>query len=119
MPWSARPVATATGMPPSEPLRVVSGVLRSGWASSHSIPILIASGVGPDRCSPATRPGIDGHVASSPTVRYPSRSFFETISAKWPRDMPSFFQPPYSVSSSRVSRASSTRTVAPISFRIP
>ena len=42
----ARPVATATGMPPSEPLRVVSGVLKSGCASSHSIPTRSASVVG-------------------------------------------------------------------------
>ena len=97
---SARPVATATGMPPSDPLRVVSGVLKSGCASSHNMPIRSGSRVGPDRWRPATSPGIDGQVASSPTVKYPSRSFFETMSAKWPSDIPSRFQPPYSLSSS-------------------
>ena len=65
----ARPVATATGIPPSEPLRVVSGVLKSGWASSHSIPTRCASVPDAGRCRPATRPGIDGQVASSPTVK--------------------------------------------------
>ncbi len=79
---NARPVATATGIPPSEPLRVVSGVLKSGCASSQSIPILSGSRAGPECCSPATSPGIDGQVASSPTVKYPSRSFFATTSAK-------------------------------------
>ena len=44
---SARPVATATGMPPSDPLRVVSGVLKSVCASSHSMPMRIGSRVGP------------------------------------------------------------------------
>ena len=40
----ARPVATATGIPPSDPLLVVSGVLKSGCASSHNM---------------ATRAGVD------------------------------------------------------------
>ena len=30
-------MATATGIPPSEPLRVVSGVLKSGCASSQDL----------------------------------------------------------------------------------
>jgi len=66
----------------------------------------------------ATSPGIDGHVASRPTVNQPSRSFFSTRSAKWPSDQPSFFHPPYSVLSSAVRRASSTRVVAPMLARI-
>ncbi len=69
MSCSARPVATATGIPPSDPLRVVSGVLKSGCASSQSMPILIGSRVGPECWSPATSPGIDGQVASKPTVK--------------------------------------------------
>ena len=82
------------------------------------MPTLIGSRAGPERCKPATSPGIDGHVASNPTVKYPSRSLRVTISAKWPSDMPSFFHPPYSSASSGVNVASSTRTVAPSPARI-
>src|SRR5262249_33624638 len=57
---SAGRVAPAAGIRPSEPLRVVSGVLKSGWASSQSMPIRSGSRVGPECWRPATSPGIDG-----------------------------------------------------------
>jgi len=56
--------------------------LRGGGITRTITVRRIASGVGPECCSPATRPGIDGHVASRPTVNQPSRSFLSTISAK-------------------------------------
>ena len=83
------------------------------------MPTRIGSIVDPERCRPATIPGIDGHVASRPTVKKPSRSFFVTMSAKWPRLMPSFFHPPYSVSSSGCQlRLLDAQSVAPRSARI-
>ncbi len=50
------PVLMATGIPPTMPLRLVSGVLKSPCASIQTSPTLWGFHVGPERWCPASIP---------------------------------------------------------------
>ena len=115
---SARPVATATGMPPSEPLRVVSGVLKSGCASSHSMPMRSGARVGPGMLQTRDEPGHGGARTEQPDreVALPL-----VAARRSPRSGPTRSRVASSrrtpCSPRRVRPASATRTCAPCDAR--
>jgi hypothetical protein len=78
------PAAMATGIPPSMPLNVVSGVLKSPWASTKTIPTRSGFAVGPECCKPLSIPRMELQFARRPTGREPLRRSSATSFASSP-----------------------------------
>src|SRR6266705_876504 len=75
------PAAIATGMPPSIPLSVVSGVLKSPCASTNTMPTRRGFADGPECCSPLSIPKSPLQFANSPIGRLPFRRSSPTLRA--------------------------------------